>query len=380
MFLLHVWNLRGFDILGVPARGRGTVDLDDPAVASIAKKKITAGSLIPVGADVSAVEGGDPSQGPPGADGAPGATGPQGLPGNDGPQGNAGAQGLTGPQGADGAAGSAGSQGAPGNDGAQGPAGAQGIPGNDGATGPQGNDGAQGLQGIQGVPGSPGADGNDGVAGAQGIQGVPGNTGADGAAGVQGIQGIQGVPGANGGDGATGPQGDAGTQGIQGIQGVTGNTGAQGAAGFAAGAVVKKAADQTFAAATPANVTDLVFAVVSGRHYHFKFVLLVQSNTLTVGVATSITIPTATRFGATVRALFAADGAAAEWQGAITASDDAVVPTAIAAINTDYVIVLEGIIVPSANGNAQLRARTETGTTNVIVRQGSCGMLWDLGV
>jgi hypothetical protein len=142
---------------------------------------------------------------------------------------------------------------------------------------------------------------------------------------------------------------------------------------------VRKAADQTISVATPTNVTDLVFALTSGRYYRFHFILLVQSNTLTVGVAASVTHAGATRFGATVRAPFAADGAGAEWQGAITASDDPVVPTAIPAINTDYVLEISGVILASANGNLQVRARTETGTTNIVVRQASCGMLWDLG-
>ncbi len=77
--------------------------------------------------------------------------------------------------------------------------------------------------------------------------------------------------------------------------------------------------------------------------------------------------------------LTAADAAAGRWYGEITSSDDAVVPTAIAAINTDYLLKIEGIAVPSASGNLQVRARTETGTTIVTVRQGSYGMLWNLG-
>ena len=67
------------------------------------------------------------------------------------------------------------------------------------------------------------------------------------------------------------------------------------------------------------------------------------------------------------------------YDGAVTASADVVIPTAVPAINTDYVLIVEGNILPSADGTVQLQARTETGTTNVIVRQGSYGFLWDLG-
>lgn len=122
-------------------------------------------------------------------------------------------------------------------------------------------------------------------------------------------------------------------------------------------------------------MTSLSFAVTSGVYYHFRFVLLVRSDTATVGIRTTVTIPAITRFGATAKTMFAADGAGGGWQGAITASGDAVIPTAVPAINTDYLLTVEGLILPSANGTLQLQAATETGTTVVTVRQGSMGFL-----
>lgn len=263
-------------------------------------------------------------------------------PGEGGSQGPQGEAGPMGPAGADGAPGLDGATGATGPTGPQGPAGAAGVAG---AEGPQGPQGIQGVAGNVGPQGPPGVDGNDGAAGQQGIQGPPGQDGA------QGIQGIQGPPGADG----------------------------AGVSGFSMSAV-KKTADQSFATATAANVTGLVFPVVAGRYYAFRFMLLVQSNTATVGIAATVTIPAATRFGATTSTVIAADGASAVWHGAITASGDAVLPASVPVINTDYLLVLEGILVPSASGNLQLQARTETGTTTVIVRQGSAGFLWDMGV
>jgi hypothetical protein len=232
------------------------------------------------------------------------------------------------------------------------------------APGPAGPTGPQGLQGTQGT---------------QGNQGIQGPTGPQGLQGLQGDQGIQGIQGPTGPAGATGATGTAGSNGADGSAGPTGPTGPAGANGSGGPATVKKAADQTIATATPTNVTDLVFALTSGRTYAYKFLLIVQSNTATVGVAASVTYPAVTRAAGRVGAPLAVDGAGAEWQGYITASDDAVVPTAIPAINTDYLLTIEGVIVPSANGNLQARARTETGSTNIIVRQGSCGMLFDLG-
>ena len=243
--------------------------------------------------------------------------------------------------------------------------------GGTGGVGPAGPEGPAGPAGIQGLPGEigpAGPAGPQGDIGPQGLQGGPGNTGPQGDAGPQGIQGIPGLPG------SPGLQGIQGEQGPQGIQGETGPPGPGGPA------VVRKAADQTFANATLANVSDLSFAVVAGRYYHFRFVLLVRSNTATVGVKLSVTVPAFTRFGARAGHPVAVDGVGCEFFGAITASGDAVIPTAVPAVNTDYLAVVEGLLLPSANGTLQLQAATETGTTQVIVRQASVGFLTDLGV
>ena len=184
-----------------------------------------------------------------------------------------------------------------------------------------------------------------------------------GAQGPQGIQGIQGPAGNNGAQGQ---------QGIQGIQGI------QGPAGPSIITYVKKTADQTFNATGPASVTGMSFALTSGHYYYYRFVCLVRSDTATVGIRMTVTYPSVTTAGGRCVSMIAADGVGAEFQGAITATGDAVIPTAVPAINTDYVQVVEGTILPSANGTLQLQAGTETGTTVVTVRQGSVGFLYDL--
>ncbi|HET9063683.1 MAG TPA: hypothetical protein VFO62_10380 [Candidatus Binatia bacterium] len=151
--------------------------------------------------------------------------------------------------------------------------------------------------------------------------------------------------------------------------------------------VLKKTADTVFASATPADVPlgasgspAVTFSVLSGRYYYFRFVALVRSDMLTIGPSMSVTVPAFTRFGASGKLIGSgADGLDCEWQGAITASDDAVLPGNVAVVDTDYIFTIEGVLVPSANGLLTLRARTETGTTNITVRQGTIGMLWDLG-
>ncbi|WP_298351638.1 hypothetical protein [uncultured Dokdonia sp.] len=198
----------------------------------------------PAGAD--GATGATGPQGPAGADGATGATGPQGPAGADGatgatgPQGPAGADGATGaigpqgPAGADGATGATGPQGPAGADGATGaigPAGADGATGAIGPQGPQGPAGADGATGATGPQGPIGPKGADGATGATGPQGPAGADGATGATGPQGDAGPQGSTGATGADGATGPAGPTGAQGPVGPQGPAGPTGAQGVEG-----------------------------------------------------------------------------------------------------------------------------------------------------
>lgn len=181
------------------------------------------------------------------------------------------------------------------------------------------------------------------------------------------------------GEGATGPVTALGAADLQGL------------IGFPVGAtlgLLKKTADTVFASATPANVPvgasgapAFAFSLASGHTYYFRFIALVRSDTLTVGPGLSVTIGgTPTAFATAGQFVGrAADAAGSAWQGAITASDDAVLPDAVAATGTDYVFTLEGIAIPDTSTTLTLRARTETGTTNVTVRRGTVGMLWDLG-
>jgi len=82
----------------------------------------------------------------------------------------------------------------------EGPAGA------DGAPGANGEDGAPGANGEDGAPGANGADGEDGAPGANGADGedgAPGANGADGEDGAPGANGADGEDGAPGADGTT---------------------------------------------------------------------------------------------------------------------------------------------------------------------------------
>lgn len=103
-----------------------------------------------------------------------------------------------------------------------------------------------------------------------------------------------------------------------------------------------------------------------------------RSAATTTGLRLGLTTPTFTTFSAGVQMPIVADGAAASWFGTIISSGDSVVSPSVEAINTDYIAVVEGLIVPSANGTLQLQHATEVNASGVTIRQPSCGFLTTL--
>lgn len=140
--------------------------------------------------------------------------------------------------------------------------------------------------------------------------------------------------------------------------------------------LVKLTADQTFLTTGLANVTGLVFPVTAGTLYRFTFFAVFRSSLATAGARLGLTLPAFTTYTGSVRiAGRAADGTDSEFVGALTTSGDSVVSSAVAATNTDFLAVVEGVLLPSANGNLQLQAAPEVAAT-LTVRNGSHGQLW----
>lgn len=142
--------------------------------------------------------------------------------------------------------------------------------------------------------------------------------------------------------------------------------------------VVKSTGDQTKTDATLINVTNCSFALTAGTYYKFQFLIPFRSTVLTVGLKAGLTFPAATVFACTGEIPIAAAGAGAVLQGYITASAGFVLGTSVAAINTDYLAILDGFILPSANGTLQLQFAAETTGATVTCRNGACGMLYTL--
>ncbi len=92
-----------------------------------------------------------------------------------------------------------------------------------------------------------------------------------------------------------------------------------------------------------------------------------------MGIA--ISYPTALISSYTVKIPQGNDGTNALLVGWGTSSDDIVQGGSFPTANTDYLIHVYGIIVPSQDGILQLRFCSETNGTAVTIRQGSCGRM-----
>lgn len=202
---------------------------------------------------------------------------------------------------------------------------------------------------------------------APGGVGPQGPAGPQGATGPAGVAGAQGAAGATGNTGATGPQGPAGATGPQGATGPTGATGAAGA-----GATLKKLASSPSQSSnvTYTDLTDLAFAVVNTRTYFFECYLLWQSAATTTGIGLTLSCPAGTMAGL-VASLVAADGTAAAFYGAITASNDTVTGSAARAANTPDVAVIRGFFTAGADGTVTPRFRSEVNASAAQVNIGS---------
>jgi hypothetical protein len=128
---------------------------------------------------------------------------------------------------------------------------------------------------------------------------------------------------------------------------------------------------------TDANLVDtsLSFAVLNGVYYAFRFYVAWRTSVVSVGLKIGLTTPAFTVYSAVVRTIFAADGSDAVWEGALTTSGDSVIGTAAPVIGTDYLTVIEGVILPSADGVLMVQYAAETTGATVTMRQGSAGEL-----
>jgi hypothetical protein len=128
------------------------------------------------------------------------------------------------------------------------------------------------------------------------------------------------------------------------------------------------------------DITGLVFTLVSGRRYYFKFIFAWQSQATARGIHLSFPSSPAMTYAhmkTTVR--YGAVGTDAFYENEATALTTDLASVQLPAADTDYWACIEGYCTPSANGDIQLKFHTEFTTNTVTVKNGGVGMLLDLG-
>jgi hypothetical protein len=133
--------------------------------------------------------------------------------------------------------------------------------------------------------------------------------------------------------------------------------------------------DQTSTSTTVANSNTLSFTVAAATYYRFKFTVVFRTAAATTGLKLSVTHPGATVFSAKAEIPNGADGTGSDFSGWITSSGDVVTATGVQAANTDYIAVVEGVILPSAGGLVRLQFGSEIAGSTVTLRNGSLAFL-----
>lgn len=144
--------------------------------------------------------------------------------------------------------------------------------------------------------------------------------------------------------------------------------------------VVTRTGSVSTTSTTPVNATDLVFPVLNGRFYKFRFEVVARTAAANHGIGFTVTTPTVTRLAAHAYMQVSGAGVATFDIGQITTSGTLIQFGGFPAANQDTLAIIEGIIVPSADGNVQLQIATENAATQVSIESGSFGLLWDLSL
>lgn len=124
---------------------------------------------------------------------------------------------------------------------------------------------------------------------------------------------------------------------------------------------------------TLVDVTDLNQTLAASERVYLRYVCVVRTATATTGARFTVTSDLApVRFAFTASGIVAADGTGASYFGAITSSGDQVIFTGLPVLNTDYICVIEGVVLNSAGtATIKLQFANETGTVQVSLMTGT---------
>jgi hypothetical protein len=127
------------------------------------------------------------------------------------------------------------------------------------------------------------------------------------------------------------------------------------------------------------NITGLSFSVTSGTTYRFYALLVYTASATTIGLKGSLTSPAITLLAYTTRTPLAAAGTATnDWvNGAATTDAAAITSSTSSVTTTGNIMIIEGVIKPSASGTLQLRFAPETATASgIVIKAGSTLEYW----
>jgi hypothetical protein len=130
---------------------------------------------------------------------------------------------------------------------------------------------------------------------------------------------------------------------------------------------------------TPTDITGLYFDLVSGRRYVFKFFVTFKSAATGTGVGFVFSAPAMTAANWKVSITQGNAGTDQTFENSATSLTTVLVSASVAAANTDYMAIIEGFCEPSANGNLQLRCRSEVNGPQITIKNSGVGYLIDAG-
>jgi hypothetical protein len=127
------------------------------------------------------------------------------------------------------------------------------------------------------------------------------------------------------------------------------------------------------------NITGLSFSVTSGVNYRYYGLIHYVTSAATIGIRVSMNGPTTTLNSYITTTPIIAGGSltTVSWVNGASAIQTGTVSTGSMNTTAGNIIVIEGIMRPSANGTFQLQFAPETATANgVIIKAGSTLEWW----
>lgn len=125
------------------------------------------------------------------------------------------------------------------------------------------------------------------------------------------------------------------------------------------------------------SLPELLFTVSNTINYHFEFGLVLASALSTTGVRIGVSSPTFSTFACNISIPqgTGAPGPSSELYGFIAANASSVMSSSSPANSTQFFALVNGVLVPTANGNMIVTFATEVAGSAISTFAGSYGRL-----